>query len=282
MKTAWLALLLTTLMLGACDRAADSLPPGDPPRAVVISPAITSIIFEMGLGNHVVGVTDVEWLPEGQTRPVVGNALNIRAEPILAVKPDVILVQIDPAPFDPIRRINPGIAIEHFRIETLADIPAAMRRIGSLLDAPQRGEDAAAAFETQLEELRLRVADKARPRVFYVMGYQQPLSAGAGTFIDDMITAAGGENILGRDYRGWVQPTLETIIALQPDVVICQVQPTAARKAEARDYWTRALARRDGPPVRVYVNDDRRWTIPTGGLIASIEAMQAMVHPADD
>ena len=125
-------LLLAGLILAGCPR---DLPRPDAPhpRVVSFSPAITTMLFEMGLADHVVGVTTYCTIPEGIEIPVVGSQLNIRAEPIVAVKPDVLLTQTTPARFETVRKLMPDITIEYFRIETLTDIAKPMARIAAVL-----------------------------------------------------------------------------------------------------------------------------------------------------
>ena len=76
---------LLIICVAGCARKGQSNAPS--PRLVTLSPALTTIVFEMGLGDHVVGVTGFCQLPEGEQRPIVGNALNIRTEPSMQLSP---------------------------------------------------------------------------------------------------------------------------------------------------------------------------------------------------
>ena len=90
MRKFFFSTLLFFVFAAGCDeQAPDTDTPH--PRLITYSPAITQMVFDMGLGDHVVGITKFCRLPEGQSRPVVGDNLNIRIEPILSVQPDLIL-----------------------------------------------------------------------------------------------------------------------------------------------------------------------------------------------
>lgn len=269
-------LLVAILVLSGCGR---DLPRSEAPspRTVSFSPAITEMLFEMGLGDHVVGVTTY-CKPPGDVRiPVVGNDLNIAVESILAVEPDVLITQSDPARFDTLRKLNPDIRIEYASIETLADIAKAMSRIASLLGNHDKGLDARNRFLYRLDEVRRRVAGRPKPRVIFVMGHHDPSTAGKGTFINELIEVAGGVNIAAEKYKGWKRIGIESLLKLAPDVIVCESEPSVAD--EARKYWAELTA--SAPrKVRVHVVTDRGWTIPTARMADPFAQMMAgFIHP---
>jgi len=269
-------LLAGALLNGGCERRAprDDVPS---PRVVSFSPAITEMLFDMGLGDHVVGVTRYCILPEGVRRPVVGSQLNIRAEPILAVNPDVLLAQTAPKHFETVRKLSPHICIAHFRIETLADIGVAMARIAEIVRRPDIGRRAKAEFLAKLKNVREKVAGLNRPRVIFVTGYKNPLAAGRATFINELIELAGGVNAAGEKYSGWKRASIESILRLAPDVVVCEAGP--ATVDEARRYFEKLTAS-GGTKVRVCTVTDRRWTIPTGWIAdRAAGRMARFIHP---
>jgi len=269
-------ILLAGLLLAGCER---NLPRADAPRprAVCFSPAITAMLFEMGLEDHIVGVTTYCTVPEGLDIPVVGSQLNIRAEPIAAVDPDVLLTQTVPRRFETVRKLKPNITIEYVRIETLGDIAATMERIAAVLDRPEKGIAARRRFEAKLAEVRRRVAGLAPRRALFVMGHRDPSVAGRDTFMNEMIEVAGGVNAAAAKYEGWKSVGVESILKLAPEVIVCQSGAAAAD--EARRYWAE-LARSAGRNVRVHVVTDKRWTIPTGRMADPLaDRMADIIHP---
>ena len=269
-------LLLATLTLCGCGR---DLPRREAPapRTVSFTPAITEMLFSMGLGDHVVGVTTYCKPPAGVDIPVVGSELNIAAEPILAVAPDVLITQTDLKRFETLARLAPGIRIEHIRIETLEDIADALARIANLMGAPHKGAKARSDFLEAIGKVRRRVAGRPKPRVIFVMGHHAPSTAGRATFINELIEVAGGVNIAAEKYQGWRNIGIESLLKLAPDVIVCESDASAAD--DARKYWSELMA--DSPnKVRVYVVTDKRWTIPAGS-IAHVFApkMADFIHP---
>ncbi|MDP6633728.1 MAG: helical backbone metal receptor [Phycisphaerae bacterium] len=269
-------LLLTILMFSGCGR---DLPRSEAPqpRTVSFSPAVTEMLFEMGLGDHIVGVTTFCKPPGKLDIPIVGNDLNITVEPILAVSPDVLITQSNPRRFETLARLSPKIRIEYVRIETFGDIADAMARIATLMGDPAKGNTARSEFLDRLDAVRRRVAGRPQPRVIFVMGHHDPSTAGKGTFINELIEVAGGVNIAAEKYNGWKKIGLESLLKLAPDVIVCESEALVAE--EARQYWSKLTA---GSPnkVRVHVVTDRRCTIPTGRMADTFAPMMAdFLHP---
>ena len=268
-----LAALALLLSVVGCSQSAPQ-PDAPRPRLVTFSPALTRLVFDMGLGDHVVGVSAYSRLPRGVARPVVGDTLNVRVEPILAVKPDILLLQMDATAFEPLRRVDPDLRVEHFSIENLQDVADAMERIGVLVGKPGLGLERKRAFLDKLDAIRKRAATLEPVPALFVLGYQSPSGPGSGTFIDEMITLAGGRNILAREFKGWRKPSLESIVALAPQVIICQCKPED--QTEAAAYW-KALQIRT--PHRVVTVTDDDWTLPAGHLADYSAELLNFIHP---
>jgi len=267
---------LALLMLSGCR---GDLPRSEAPRprTVSFSPAITDILFEMGFGDHVVGVTTYCRPPGRLDIPVVGSDLSVTTEPILAVAPDVLITQSNPKRFESLRKLGPDIRVEYIRIETLEDIADAMARIATLLGAPEKGPIARGAFLSGLDKVRRRVAGRPRPRVVFVMGHHDPSTAGRATFINELIEVAGGVNASAEKYEGWKKIGIESLLKLAPDVIVCESETSVAD--EARRYWVELVAA-SPHKVRVHVVTDRRWTIPTGRMADPFAPMLAgFIHP---
>jgi iron complex transport system substrate-binding protein len=264
------------LAMGGCRESAPPPATASSPRIISFSPALTKMLFDLGLGDHVVGVTSQDILPRGQSRPVVGDAFSVNTEAVLTAKPDIILTQVNPAAFEAVRRACPLVRIEHVRIETLEDVRLALERVGRLAGREPAGQAAAAEFQRRLDEVRRRVADLDRPLVAFITDFDMLGSAGQGTFIDQLIDVAGGRNVASR-YSGWVTLTLEGLVAARPDVLICQTP--AAQQRRVLEFWGRQTELPAVRQGRVHVVTDRAWTIPTAQLADFAVQLSRMIHP---
>jgi iron complex transport system substrate-binding protein len=275
-----LTALLAALMVACGAQPVEGPPPESPsaPRLASLAPALTHMLFAMGLGEQVAGVSRYCSLPEGVQRPVLGDALTVSTEAVLAAQPDVLLIQSDPAKYEPLRQLDPDLRVEHFTVETIDDITLALRRLGTLAGRPELGEQHAAALEAGLDALRAQAEGADRPRVLFVMGSEKPGSAGRGSFVHELIELAGGENAAG-ELEGWPTLSLEYVLATQPEVLVCWSSPHDAQRDLER--WSSLAdlpAARDG---RVHVVTDTTWTLPTPTLLDHARQLRAWLHPTE-
>lgn len=270
--------IVAGLLAAGCSRQA---PPANVPRPRIVSfsPALTNMIFGMGLGDHVVGVTGQCRLPDGLKRPVVGDSYSVNAEAIAAVEPDIVMIQQRAENFDAFKRIRPDVKIEHFDIETLEDVAVALGRIGKLAGDSKRGLDAAAKFCSRINSVRERAKNLPHPKVLFLIAYQydKPGTGGRSSFIHEMIELAGGDDAAG-NFSRWADLDAEAILAMRPDILIVWTKPGSENAATK--YWTH-LPGLTTPRDRIYVLSDPNWTIPSAQLADLADEMFDMIQPPD-
>ena len=269
----WISIAFT----GCSNRSEPQEKEANHPRIVSFAPSLTQILFDMGLGKNIVGVTRWCVLPKGVSKPIVGDRFHVNTEAILNVKPDIILIQQNPQDFGALKKIKPNVKIYHFTINTLEDIASAIERIGKIVGNVELGRRRRKEFEDKLESVRRSVAGLKKVRVVFLDGFERPMVHGKGTFIGEMIELAGGINASAEKYNGWAMVSNEAIIALRPDVLICLVNPSQV--VQARKHWSTLT---DIPAVRngkVFILTDRRWSIPSTLSAKFTEQLARMIHP---
>ncbi len=266
------------VLLGCWSAPAEAAPR---PRIVTFSPALTEIVFDMGLGEHVVGVTRFCILPKGETRPRVGDAAAVNAEAILSVRPDLLLVQTKHTErFEGVRQLDPHVKVEPFEIETVAQIKEAVRRIGRIVGREQLARRTLQRYESKLQAVAGEVEGRSRPRVLFVMGTERPAAAGPGSFVHDLIELAGGADA-GAYVTGngpWRQTHIDEIVKkAAAEVLICQVGGAAQAEAAERYWlqWKELPAARSG---RVFVVWDPHWSIPSTRTADLASRLAEMIH----
>ena len=168
-----------------------------PQRIISLAPSNTEILFALGLGDKVVGVTDwCNYPPEVLEKEKVGGYVTPDIEKIVALNPDLILVAYG-TPMDVINTMV-GLGLTVFGIKTtdLDDLLNDIRRVGEITDKEVEAQVLTSemavgikAVTDQTEEL------EQRPKVFYIVGHEPSLwTAGSGTFIHELIEKGGGVN----------------------------------------------------------------------------------------
>ena len=220
-----IALLLSLCVTGGCGEPDNSAQAASAQkqspqelRIASLSPAMTTIVIDLGLGGHLVGCTPFCRGLDAPT-PIVGSLSGIDAEVLLRVKPTVVLLQPGVGGADSglvgLSKRN-GFTIVQQRLDSLADVEAAIRAIGS---ACQEG-DGSEELEGLCREISLlRSAPRDRgPRCVLLYSVEPLGAAGGGTYLDEILSAAGAQNALGS--QGWLELSAEELIALAPDVVV--------------------------------------------------------------
>ncbi len=196
-----------------------------PQRIVSTAPSLTEVLFALGLESRVAGVTEYCRYPaEASRKPKIGTFLEPSFERILAQRPDLVLVVRNPVQLAE-RLSQLGLRAVEVPQDTVADILSSVRTIARLAGVEARGERLAAELERELSEVRSRAAKLPRRTVLFLVGrspgaLQSMVGAGPGTFIDELISLAGGDNVLQGSPIPYPRVSLEQILAADPEVII--------------------------------------------------------------
>lgn len=196
-----------------------------PRRIVSLVPALTEMLFAIGAGPQVVGVSSYDrFPPEAATRPRVGALLDPDVERILALRPDLVAVygsQVD------LKRqlARASVPVFDYRHAGLADVLTTLRALGETTGHAAAADAVAAGIERRLAAVRADAAGRPRVRTMLVFGREpgalrNVYAAGGRGFLHDMLVAAGGENVFAEIDRESVQATTEVILARAPDVIL--------------------------------------------------------------
>jgi iron complex transport system substrate-binding protein len=220
-----------------CVLCVEALAQTSPQRIVSLIPSVTEMLFAMGAGGRVVGVSTFDRFPPavaGKAR--VGGLIDPDIERILSLKPDLVVIygtQTDlRAQMD--RAHIPMFLYEH---AGLADITATIRAIGRRVGSEPAANTLAGRIDADIDDVRRRVIGKPRPRTLLVFGRDSETlrgiyaSGGLG-FLHDMLEAAGGANVFADAKRQSIQATTELVLARAPDVII-EIESTGTPNPEA-------------------------------------------------
>lgn len=255
--------------------------PDHPARIVALAPSIVEIVFELGGDNLLVGATEFSDYPEAaKILPRVGSYVRLDVERIVALKPDLCLAIRDGNPEFAVKQLEAfGIPVYVIDPRNLNDIIDVVERYGRLLGADRRGKELSQAMRGRINAVRDRMArTTTRPLVFFQIDATPIISAGSATFIDDLITLAGGRNAAS-GANPYPHFNWEDILRMKPDVVMVASMAGGHSPRELVSTWQKW---RELPAVknnRLHVVDATLIDRPTPRLIDGLEVFAAIIHP---
>ena len=279
--------LLCTLALATMAAAQAAAQPSTPNRIVSLVPSVTEMLFAIGAGPRVVGVSSYDRQPPqvaGMTR--VGGLLNPDVERIFRLRPDFVAVY---ATQDDLRAQLARAQIREFAYSNtdLAGVTSTIRELGRRLGLDTQANRTADEMERRLASTRSRVVGRARVRVLLVFGREpralRNIDAGGGRgFHADMLEAAGAANVLADVHRATVPLNTEAILKLAPDVIIDlhygDQLASMDMKAE-RSVWNQLPAIPAVKTGRVYLLLGDEFVVPGPRIADAIEKIARALHP---
>ena len=266
--------------LAALLAAAISIGAAAPPmRIVSLAPGVTETLFALGEGGAVVGVSQYCDYPAEATRlPKVGTFLTPNVEAIAALRPDLI--------------IGPGLSSSRREVRTLAamgyptmtvnddsldGIEQSIALIGARTGEQEAAHRLLGAIQTHIEAVRARL-ERTKPRtVVMLVGHQPMVAVGRGTFLDDLLHLAGGDNIADLSAQNWPRLSIEYIIAMRPAVILDGAMGSDANTPAG--FWARY-------PTIPAVRDHRVFGYPQDPMLhpgprvwQSLEILARRIHP---
>lgn len=253
------------------------------PRVVSLVPAVTEMLFAVGAGPQVVGVSSFDKVPaEVATRPRVGALLDPDVERILALRPDLVVTYgSQDALHEQMARA--GIATFVYRHGGIGETLETIEAIGERTGHADAGRQAAQLLRARLTAVRMRVEGQPRPGVLLVFGREPGsirnvwASGGVG-FLHELLDVAGADNVFADVARENVQATTELLLARAPAVIV--ELRAGPRAAESPSPW---LALPGLPAVksgRVLVLEGDQFVVPGPRIGEAAEALSKALHPA--
>ena len=207
-------------------------------RIVSLSPAVTELLFALGVGDRVVGRTTwCDYPPVVRLVPSVGDGLNPSLEAIAARRPDLVVLYRSPLNETAAAQLTRlGSAAVVLRQDRLEDVARAARLLGRLAGRPAAGDSLA----DSLSRLLAAPAPPSGRRLAFVVWDNPPIVIGAGSYLDQLATLAGAENVFHDIGAASAAVALETIVTRDPDVIVVVSDsveprpPALARRPEWR------------------------------------------------
>ena len=192
-----------------------------PVRIVSLAPANTEILFALGLGDRVVGVTDYCNYPaEATTKPKVGGYSTVNIERVVAAHPDLVMAAFGNTEEVVNRLRDLGLTVITLSPDSVEGTLHDIRLIGKATGAETEAERLATSMEARIDAVKEKTKSVAKPPTVAHIVWHDPIwISGSNTFQDELITLAGGINAFP-DTEGWQIVSLERFITTDPEVIV--------------------------------------------------------------
>ena len=258
---AGLLLALIALSGGGCEYESPAPVKSPADRIVTLAPHLAELMFAIGAGDLVVGVSAwSDYPPAVVGLPVVGDAFTIDHEQLALAEPDLLLAWESGMPahiVDELRDV--GYRVEVIRTRSLDDVSAAMLRLGELVGRKAQAKEAVSAFDSSIEALRGAYSDAEPIRVYYQVSARPLFTVSGEHFISGLIMLCGGRNVFAdlEDLAPAVSE--EAVIAADPELMLATDASSGNPFAEWQR-WPGIAANRYGNHFRIGANSSSRAT----------------------
>ncbi len=193
-----------------------------PERIVSMAPNVTEILFALGLGDRVAGVTRFcDHPPEARALRKIGGLVDPSVEIVRSLDPDLVIA-FRGNPLRLVERIGKlGLPVFVLDIgEGLEDLPRLIVKIGRITRTEERAEELADGLRRRFEAVDAALSGlRSRPKVFVLLYGQGLWTCGGESYLDDLIGRAGGTNVASGLPKKWALYKRERIISDDPDVI---------------------------------------------------------------
>jgi len=254
-------------------------------RIVSLSPSVTEILFAIGAGEQVIGRDSFSNYPaEVQTIQDVGGSMgNYSFETIASLQPDLVIAAEINTPEQVKALEELGLTVYYLSNPvTLDGIYDLLTTVGNL----SGHQDEAAALNAELRDRVNAVVEKLaaveeKPVVFYELDGSDPAkpwTPGPGTFVDELIRTAGGENAAAGLTSAWAQISIEELLVQDPDIIILgdSIWGMTAEQVAARAGWDALSAVKNNS---IYPFNDDLVSRPGPRLVDGLEELAKLIHP---
>jgi len=254
---------------------------GNPSRIVALAPSITEVLYFLGLGEKVVGVTKFSYYPpEAISKPKVGSYINLNVERIISLAPDLVISTKDgnqPGTIDLLEQA--GIPVFVINPRNIRDVIDSISIIGRVCGVRERGDASARQLNDRIDRVLKKTESRVRPLVFLQINLSPIMTVNRNTFHHDLIGLAGGINMSQDSLITYPRISIEEVIMRRPEVIIISSMDRSGRFEKARQDWKNWVSIPAVRNNRVHLIDSDLIDRPSPRIVRGIEQMARILHP---
>jgi iron complex transport system substrate-binding protein len=258
-----------------------------PTRIVSTAPSNTEILFALGLGDRVVGVTKYcDWPPlvlervrNGQLS-VIGGYADPSLEGVVSLNPDLVLVATD-LQFEFVSVLqNRGIVVVALNPKNMSGVIYDIGLVGTICGKATEANRLIENLQNRISYVDNRVAGgSTKPKVYYELWYDPLMSFGGNTVFDELVAKAGGQNIFHNTSMMYPTASSEIVIQKDPEIIVVAegyMGGFLSSDFEKRSGWGMIKAVKEG---KVYTIDENLIVRTGPRIIEGLENLASIIHP---
>ncbi|MFI5311619.1 MAG: ABC transporter substrate-binding protein [Gemmatimonadales bacterium] len=206
-------------------------------RIVSLNPVTTEMLFAMGEGRRVIGRTHFDLYPESaRTVPDLGDGIQPNVEAVLGARPDLVILYASNANRGAAARLRrAGITTLAIHTDQVADVRRAARLLSIAVGDTAAGTRLADSVERSLRVVSARPRPEKPPTVFWLIWETPIYTIGGGSYLSELVEAAGARNVFGDLSAPGPQVTMEEVVRRNPDYILAG--PVGAAHIRAANAW---------------------------------------------
>jgi iron complex transport system substrate-binding protein len=265
-------------LMAACDR---TLPPKPDRQARIVSlvPSVTETLFALGAGPGVVGVSQYcDYPPEAAKLPKVGDFIAPNLEAIVGLRPTLVIGVATASDQRQVRALNAlGIPVFMVNDDSVGQVEANIVTIGARVGRSAEATRLLTSIRTRIKAVTARLGGTQRTSVLMVVGHDPLVVVGKGTYLDELLTLAHGENIGEATGQTWPRLSLEYLIAVGPQIILDGQM--GSERSVPSSFWARypAIPAVRDKRVRGYPID--LMLHPGPRIARALEIIARLIHP---
>jgi iron complex transport system substrate-binding protein len=215
-----------------------------PERIVTAAPNLTEILFALGLGNNISGVSiGSDFPPAAAKKPRIGTFWQPNTEAVISLRPALVVTLDFPQQKKLANQLSAmGYNCLTLQIESVSQFFDSVDNIGKATGKEVAADELANDIRKKLKDLSARIGTNEKLKVLWVIQRDPLRVAGTDTFINELIELAGGVNAIGKTIHKYPPIGSEQVIAIAPDIIIEPSMGTddlVEQKKGAMKYWSR-------------------------------------------
>ena len=257
-------------------------PTRGPSRVISTAPSITEMIFALGAGDQLVGVTTYCDYPDAaQSKPRIGSFAAPSMEAVLAQSPDLVVVLADRQDLEAqFTALN--LPVLMLDVHDLVGVLASLEELAETLGRKEAGVELAGTLRQQLKERRARSSTRPLREVLILVG-RNPGSVtdlyavGRSSYLADLVEVAGGQSVFRDSAMLYPKVSIEEVLVRDPEIILelsqMGQQPTAEDLQAVSMLWEEFPSLRAVRDRRVFVLNEEVLLVPGPRMIDGIDRL---------